>query len=351
MKLEADALRREINEWRDRAGIPRVEEPARGEGFTMVLSGELEVIIAGNMGEDEDDEGAYLGAYGDMDDGEDYAQEAAAAQAQAQALIDDPRFAMLKNINTNPFAHNLPPAASASPAHSSSSHSSNGGGNLLQHQQRPSVNLHGNMLGGPMIASPTAMSFDNPALGVYDLPHHIPGYPTNYPFSHSHAAQQLHMLNSNGNAMGMGIVDPEKAAAWNIQMYEAQQHMMQQQRAMAAHPTPPSSSAGLQGNGTGNSNGNGTSNADAAYLASFVRTHGHGNSNRARSGSLGSSGSPTHAGSLVLGGSSMSSSASSGSASPLQGGFEEYEYEQGWNGKTQMVGGGNGGGAVYAMMM
>jgi hypothetical protein len=39
LKLEADALRRELNEWRDRAGIPRVQEPSRGDGFSMVLSG------------------------------------------------------------------------------------------------------------------------------------------------------------------------------------------------------------------------------------------------------------------------------------------------------------------------
>ncbi|KAF8901982.1 hypothetical protein CPB85DRAFT_1227446 [Mucidula mucida] len=38
LKMEADALRREINEWRDRSGVPRVEEPVRGEGFGMVIS-------------------------------------------------------------------------------------------------------------------------------------------------------------------------------------------------------------------------------------------------------------------------------------------------------------------------
>ncbi len=52
LKMEADALRREINEWRDRSGVPRVEEPVRGEGFGMVISGELEVL--GVAGEEED---------------------------------------------------------------------------------------------------------------------------------------------------------------------------------------------------------------------------------------------------------------------------------------------------------
>ncbi|KAF9062207.1 hypothetical protein BDP27DRAFT_297801 [Rhodocollybia butyracea] len=63
LKYEADALRRELNEWRDRAGIPRVQEPTRGDGFGMILSGELEVLPVPNMDEEDaeyvngDDEG------------------------------------------------------------------------------------------------------------------------------------------------------------------------------------------------------------------------------------------------------------------------------------------------------
>ncbi|KIY67793.1 hypothetical protein CYLTODRAFT_396476 [Cylindrobasidium torrendii FP15055 ss-10] len=59
LKMEADALRREINEWRDRAAIPRVEEPVRSEGFGMVMAGELEVIAISGDDEpyDEDNEG------------------------------------------------------------------------------------------------------------------------------------------------------------------------------------------------------------------------------------------------------------------------------------------------------
>ncbi|KAF9457326.1 hypothetical protein BDZ94DRAFT_1228116, partial [Collybia nuda] len=56
LKLEADALRREVNEWRERAGIPGVGEPVRGDGFGMVLGGELEVIVGTGGGEEEDDE-------------------------------------------------------------------------------------------------------------------------------------------------------------------------------------------------------------------------------------------------------------------------------------------------------
>ena len=55
LKLESDALRRELNEWRDRAAIPRIEEPVRSDGFSMILSGQLEVIAAVSGEADEED--------------------------------------------------------------------------------------------------------------------------------------------------------------------------------------------------------------------------------------------------------------------------------------------------------
>jgi len=36
LKSENDHLRFEINEWRDRAGLMRIKEPVRREGFSMV---------------------------------------------------------------------------------------------------------------------------------------------------------------------------------------------------------------------------------------------------------------------------------------------------------------------------
>jgi len=61
LKAEADALRRESNEWRERSGIPRLEEPTRGDGFNLVLSGEVEVVVPSqedeqNMEDDCDDD-------------------------------------------------------------------------------------------------------------------------------------------------------------------------------------------------------------------------------------------------------------------------------------------------------
>ena len=80
LQLEYDALRQELNEWRDRAAILRIEEPRRSEGFTMNLSGELEVIAAVPGEGDEEDgydgeggkDGGYGGAY--MDDIEEEGQ-------------------------------------------------------------------------------------------------------------------------------------------------------------------------------------------------------------------------------------------------------------------------------------
>jgi hypothetical protein len=45
VKAEGNALRAEVNEWRARAGVPGVEEPRRGEGFAVVLAGELEFEV------------------------------------------------------------------------------------------------------------------------------------------------------------------------------------------------------------------------------------------------------------------------------------------------------------------
>ena len=56
LKLESDALRRELNEWHDRAAISRIEESMRSDGFSMILSGELEVIAA-VPGEGDEEEG------------------------------------------------------------------------------------------------------------------------------------------------------------------------------------------------------------------------------------------------------------------------------------------------------
>ncbi|KAJ7854398.1 hypothetical protein B0H14DRAFT_2756395, partial [Mycena olivaceomarginata] len=50
MKSESDALRREVNQWRARAGAQTFLEPMRSEAFGIVIRGELE-FEAGDSGE------------------------------------------------------------------------------------------------------------------------------------------------------------------------------------------------------------------------------------------------------------------------------------------------------------
>ncbi|KAJ7600418.1 hypothetical protein C8J56DRAFT_8644 [Mycena floridula] len=250
VKLEADALRRELNEWRDRANIPRVEEPARGEGFSMVLGGELEMLVVGGVGGDDDEE--YNG--GGYDD-EEYG---------APTEEEDSRIPMMKPATVAPPAPFYPP-------------------------QRPQV----------VIASPTAMTFENPAMGSV--------YPENHIQYPQHFSGPQHYSNPSP------IVDAEKVAHWNLYQQQQQHHQMLQRQQQ-----------------------------NPVYLASLGRT---------RSGSMGSgaSASPPHiAGTLTLG---SSSGSSSGSASPVQHPFDGYGEWMNPNQKIVNVGGGNGNGAVFAMMM
>nr|UBR88886.1 transcription factor bHLH3 [Ganoderma lucidum] len=195
LKLESDALRRELNEWRDRSGLPRVDEPVRGEAFQMILSGEVEVLSAGPI----EEEGAD-GDYGDNDYGDDDY-----AGSQGGMPLDDPmedmraplaqHMPLVKAGDVNPFAHGVPQRASLQ---------------LQTILPRPAT--HGPHT--PMVVqSPNAVSFENPAMAaMYD--------------SHPHAANQMHaqfsgqyMQHINGHVQAVS----DDKAAWNAaQMFGAQ---------------------------------------------------------------------------------------------------------------------------------
>ncbi|TEB18837.1 hypothetical protein FA13DRAFT_1719397 [Coprinellus micaceus] len=64
LTAEAHALRRELNEWRDRANLPRVEEPLRSEGYHVVVGGEMDAM----MGEGVEEEWGVDGQGGSYDD-------------------------------------------------------------------------------------------------------------------------------------------------------------------------------------------------------------------------------------------------------------------------------------------
>lgn len=211
VKLESDALRREVNEWRNRAGIPILEEPVRSEAFSMVISGELEVIT-GVQAEEEDDEMAF-GGYDGEDDGYPVAPQTSAAGLDGLA---DPRVAILKN-----FPHGVP---------AQQAHYHSGNGLHLTHVMSRSAA----QTAGPMIASPTAVAFENPALpAMYDS-HPYQGVP----FLHSASVQSL---------------ESEKITAWNAaQLY----HSHTNSRSMFT--SPPVSSHSMSSGSPGHSSTSGS---------------------------------------------------------------------------------------------
>lgn len=169
LKLECDALRRELNEWRDRSGLPRVEEPIRGEGFQMILSGEVEILSAGPIEEEDGDE------YGDDGYGDDFG-----ARPSGPVPVADDR-----HREGNPFAHSAP--AHAHP-----------GLHLQTILPRPA---HGAASSPMIVQSPTNVSFENPAMAnVYDAPYNM---------------QPFHM---NANVLGR---HPEPEGKWG--MFNGQQ--------------------------------------------------------------------------------------------------------------------------------
>ncbi|KAF7290562.1 Macrophage erythroblast attacher isoform 1 [Mycena indigotica] len=92
---ECEALRREANEWRARAGVMRLDTPSRGESFSMVLGEELHYEVGDLQGVYEDEE----------------AEEYAMAGYQDEMM----RLQMLQQQSTSPFAHNVPTPPHSAP--------------------------------------------------------------------------------------------------------------------------------------------------------------------------------------------------------------------------------------------
>lgn len=174
LKIESDALRQELNGWRKRAGIPQIDEPVRGEGFSVVLSGEPEIIpIPGGAGIQEEGEEDGFGE--DIDD--DYRP----MNANSRPNDEEARVAaMMKSQAPTPFV----------PAINTNVHPMMRTSVMHTHAHPPA--------GGPMIASPTAMSFEDPVLGrVYDS---IP-YPTGdaYPGYYGPVTNKWNAFPGNAN--------------------------------------------------------------------------------------------------------------------------------------------------------
>ncbi|KAF8489820.1 hypothetical protein F5888DRAFT_1638435 [Russula emetica] len=191
LKLEADALRRELNEWRDRASLPRVEEPVRSEAFSMVLSGEVEILTS-IPGMDEEEEGEGLG------DNEDDIPIRAMPPSVSCSMPEDTEEdlssmgAPTVKPPTNPFPHSFLPEHAGAP-------------HLAHIFPRPVSH------GRPIIAQNMSnVSFENPAMAsLYDQQTHIP-------------SQQYQMQYNAGAPL-----DTDKSVPWNNQIFAAQQFRQQ----------------------------------------------------------------------------------------------------------------------------
>lgn len=220
LKLESDALRRELNEWRDRAGLPRVDEPVRGEGFTMVLSGEVEVLTAA-IDEEEEGQGQYDG----------YEEGDEEISGAMPIIMDDAEDIMTADSqNGNVFGQSI------------------ASGNMNPARMIPRAQPTSN--GGPMIAQiPPSVSYENPAMPAHYEPQVAP-----------HFGGASHIGHHT-----MTTPEADKVSTWAANMYSGYnpQVQIQPQRSMitpsnATHPHTPSSASV-------------TGFTDYAYLANLKR--------------------------------------------------------------------------------
>ena len=199
VKIEADVLRRELNEWRDRSGLPRLEEPARSDGFNLVLSGEVEVIVPSqhededNMEDDGEDDPHYTRSSEDVEEVSRAAAVNMIKPSQSPTSAPSP--------SSHRFAHNVPPL----PVHQngvSHTHSQQVPGGPQPHPALAQL-LHGRQhphavpphisTGGPMVAShQSPVSYENPAM-IYDS-YHPSQFGYNIPQSYTNGQLPPHIL-------------------------------------------------------------------------------------------------------------------------------------------------------------
>ena len=200
LKVETDALRRELNEWRDRSGLPRLEEPTRNDGFNLVLSGEVEVIVPSaqhddeeNMEDDGDDDLYHARSSEDVEE---------VARATAINMVKPSQSPTSTSSPTShQFAHNVPPL----PVHQNGvahAHSQQVPGGpqphpaiaQLLHGQHPhSVPSHHISNGSSIIAGhQPPVSYENSAM-IYDG-YHSSQFGYNVPQSYNNGQLPPHIL-------------------------------------------------------------------------------------------------------------------------------------------------------------
>lgn len=178
LKAECDTLRREVNEWHDRANIPRVDEPLRSDGFAMVLAGELETLTS--FAEEEEDMAAQN--YDGYDEPED---DFGPPFTVPTDEVDDPRTSMAQNLtmlkNANTFGHQVSLDVGP-PQH-------------INQVRRPSALQHQLPI---IVTNPSTVSYENPAMASLFEPY-------------------------NAGQFMQQTLESDKIAAWNAQVYAQQQ--------------------------------------------------------------------------------------------------------------------------------
>ncbi|KAG6371973.1 hypothetical protein JVT61DRAFT_8989 [Boletus reticuloceps] len=225
LKLESDALRRELNEWRDRAGLPRVDEPVRGDGFNMILSGEVEVLAA-VVGEEEDE---GQGQFDGFDEGDE--------ELSGPVIMDDPEDAMVADplVNSGVYGHNTTAGSMNSVDMKMS--------RMLPRAQPPSH---------PVIAQmPPSVSFENPAMPALYEPQITPHFQ-----SAAHLGQHA-----------IATPEADKVSPWTANMYPGYnaQLQFQAQRSMITPPNNAHAAAHSP------SSAHAAGFTDYAYLANLKR--------------------------------------------------------------------------------
>ena len=199
LKVETDALRRELNEWRNRASLPRLEEPARGDGFNLILSGEVEVVVPSTQHEDEENM---------EDDGEDDLYHARSSEdvEEVARAVNMTRPSQSPTSAPEPtnhqFAHNVPPLPVNQNVVTHAHPQQVPGGpqphpaitQLLHGRQHPhAVPTHHISTGGPIIAShQSPVSYENSTM-IYDG-YHPPQFGYNVPQSYTDGQLPPHIL-------------------------------------------------------------------------------------------------------------------------------------------------------------
>jgi hypothetical protein len=173
LRMEADAYRREINQWRERAGLPGMEEPVRSDAFGLVLAGELELEQElANLGENF--EGEFLSQIDEdgYEEEDDYMQPPHPQQQQQQ---QQQQMAMA----AAPMQASVPVV---SPAHENPNPFGGLHRQMQQQQAAPRI-----MNTGPPASHMVNAGFDSTGVPYFDSrlnPHGHPSHFTSAPTAH-----------------------------------------------------------------------------------------------------------------------------------------------------------------------